>query len=195
VPDPISRSCKPVSMLRSVDVTLKFKDSGLSCQPHKLDCRDGIVQDHAGAFHATAAIHRLAPYHYFLGFDREWSQRPHVDDYTKGGLLPYESLLTLRVPLLDFIFRHIASEGEIKSKIGFVYFVHGLSILLFDHSSWSQLEGLFSSTTLLFSSTTLRIESFSTTLPPTLLVTRRRIRAIVLICRCQAMIHLSMASR
>jgi hypothetical protein len=106
-----------------------------------------------------AAIHRLAPYHYFLGFDREWSQRPHVDDYTKRGLLPQESLLTLRVPLLDFIFRHIASEGEIKSKIGFVYFVHGLSILLFDHSSWSQLEGLFSSTT-------LRTESSSTALAP-----------------------------
>jgi len=73
-----------------------------------------------------------------LGLNRERGQRPHIDDYSERGLLPYESLLTFRVPLLDFIFRHIASEGEIKSKIGFVYFVHLSAHSGADYSSRSR---------------------------------------------------------
>ena len=111
-------------MCRSIDVPLVLKDSGLSGQPHKLDCRYGVVQDDAGALHPTAAIHRLTPDHCSLGFDPEWSQRSHIDDYPKWGLLPCQNLLTIFVPLLHFIFRHIATEGEIKSQIGLFDFIH-----------------------------------------------------------------------
>ena len=115
MPDPISCFCKPISMRRSIDVPLVLKDSGQSGQPHKLDRRDGVVQDDAGALHTVAAIHRLAPDHHFLSFDRQWGQCPHIDDYAEWGLLPCQNLLTLRVPLLDFSFRDVATEGEIES--------------------------------------------------------------------------------
>ena len=86
MPDPISCFCKPISMRRSINVPLVLKDSGLSGQPHKLDCHDGVVQDDAGALHTVAAIHRLAPDHHSLSFDREWGQRPHIDDYAEWEL-------------------------------------------------------------------------------------------------------------
>ena len=98
-----------------------------------------------------AAIHRLAPDHDSLGFDREWSQRPHIDDYPKWGLLPCQNLLTIFVPLIEFIFRHIASEGEIKSQIGLFDFIHSSTHF---HVRPSESE----SPCLFVSSTTLRTE-------------------------------------
>ena len=55
MPDPIFCFSEPVSMLRSGDVPLVLKYPGLSGQPHKLNCRDGVVQDDAGALHTVTA--------------------------------------------------------------------------------------------------------------------------------------------
>jgi len=122
--DPVPCFPQPVFVCRSIDVALVLKDPGVFGQPHKLDCRDGVVQDDAGALHATAAIHRLALDHYLLGLDWERSQRSHIDDYAEWSLRPRQRLLTLLIPPLEFSFRHLTTEGEMKSQIDLLYFVH-----------------------------------------------------------------------
>jgi hypothetical protein len=69
VANPISCFCKPVFVRRRIDVTLVLKYSRLSGQPHKLDSRNGIIQDDAGTLHSTAAIHGLTLDHDSLGID------------------------------------------------------------------------------------------------------------------------------
>ena len=81
--DPVPCLLQPIFMRRSIDIAFVLKDPGLSGQPHKLDCRDGVFQDDAGAFHATTVIHRLAPDHHFLGLGWKGSQCPHIDDYAE----------------------------------------------------------------------------------------------------------------
>jgi hypothetical protein len=66
----------------------------------------------------------LALDHHRLRSDWEWGQRPHIDDYAEWEVHPSQNSRTLLVPRLEFSFRHVAAEGELKPQIGFLYFVH-----------------------------------------------------------------------
>jgi hypothetical protein len=124
VSDPIPRLLLPIFVHRCVYVTLVPEYPGLFGQPHELNCRDGVFQNDAGALHTRAAIHRLAPNHHFLGFGRERSQSPHIDKYAEWDMDPGQNSRALLIPRLEFSFRHVAAEGELKSQLGLVYFVH-----------------------------------------------------------------------
>ena len=122
--DPIPCFLQPISMRGCIDIALELKDPRVFSKPHKLDLRDGVVQDNAGALHPMASIHRLTQDHYFLGLGRERRQCPHVDDYAEGYPPPAQGLFTFLVPFLEFRFRNAAAELEEKSQIDGLYFVH-----------------------------------------------------------------------
>jgi len=124
VSDPIPRLLRPILVYRRIYIALVLKDTGLFGQSHKLNCRDGVFQNNAGALHTAGSIHRLTLDHYRLGSGWEWGQRPHIDDYAEWKMHPSQNPRTLLVPRLEFSFRHVAAEGELKSQVGLVYFVH-----------------------------------------------------------------------
>src|ERR1700722_1195070 len=115
VHDPVPCFVQPLFVFRSIDIALVLKDSGLSGQPHKLDCRDGVLQNDAGALHATAVIHRLSLDHHYLGVGWQWCKRSHIDDYTEWARLSGQNLLAFLVPFLKFGFCHETAKREIKS--------------------------------------------------------------------------------
>jgi hypothetical protein len=93
VHDPVPRFVQPLFVFRSIDIALVLKDSGLSGQPHELDSCDGVLQDDAGALHATAVIHRLSLDHHSLGVGWRWCKRSHIDNYTEWTILSGQNLL------------------------------------------------------------------------------------------------------
>jgi len=121
---------QPLFVRGSVDIPLVLKDAGLLGESHKLDCRDSVLQDDAGALHPPAAIHLLTPNHHFLSIGRQWGQRSHVNDHAEWSVAPCENLVALLVPLLKLRFSYFAAKGEIKSQIGLVYFVHRPTLLI-----------------------------------------------------------------
>jgi hypothetical protein len=79
----------------------------------------------------------LALDHQRLGSGWEWSQRPHIDDYAEWEMQPSQNTHTLLVPRLEFSFRHVAAEGELKSQVGLVYFVHCTYPFLAPDQRWA----------------------------------------------------------
>ena len=124
VSDPTPRHLSPIFVHRRIYIAFVLKNPGLSRQSHKLNCGNGVFQNDAGALHAAASIHRLALDHHRLGSDWEWSQRSHIDDYAEWEIHLSQNPRTLLVPRLEFSFRHVAAECELKPQIGFLYFVH-----------------------------------------------------------------------
>jgi hypothetical protein len=124
VSDPIPRRLSPIFVYGRVYIALVFKDPGLFGQSHKLNCRNGVFQNNAGALHTAASIHRLALDHHCLGSGWERSQRPHIDDHAEWEMHPSQNPRTLFVPCLEFSFRQVAAEGELISQVGLVFFVH-----------------------------------------------------------------------